>query len=150
MKKEIYLIFALIVACFSSLPIKAQFTYYQSYRINNTQPYVSHVPVFDVTQRNLRKVILEDGVYDCIVECKSNSNNYAQYKVKVRFQDDYVTHIYFSNGGYVHCGRNNNGYTWRGGGIEWDVDYTGEITGGTIVIQLTYQNGRWQLFTINL
>lgn len=140
MKKNICLIGITIALCFTILPTKAQ-----TFDI----PFVSYTPTFNVTQRNLGQVLLEDGVYNLVVEYKSNSTNYAQYKLEVRIQSDNVTHIYFDNGGYIHSGRNNSGYTWRGGGIKWNVDYYGNVTGGSAVIQVTYQGGRWQLFTID-
>lgn len=112
-------------------------------------PYVSYTPSFNVTQRNLRQIILDNGVYEVLVEYKSNTTGYEQYVLDVRIQNDNVTHIYFNNGGYVHNGVNNSEYTWSGGGIKWNVDYSGNIISGTAIIQLTYNGGRWQLFTIN-
>ena len=49
----------------------------------------------------------------------------------------------------MHNGVNYSDYTWRGGGIRWNVDYSGNIISGYAVIQLTYDGGRWQLFTID-
>ena len=60
-----------------------------------------------------------------------------------------ITHIYFNNGGSVHNGRNNSGYTWSGGGIEWNVDIYGNIKGGRAIVDVTYLGGGWQLFTID-
>lgn len=112
-------------------------------------PFVSFTPVLDVTHRNLREVILEDGVYELVVNCDSSTGSSARYVLDVRIQNDTITHIYFDNGGSVHNGWNNSGYSWNGGGIKWSTDYYGDITGGLAVIQVTYQNGRWQLFTIS-
>ena len=112
-------------------------------------PFVSSTPVFDVTQRNLRQVVLDDGVYELTVDYMSNTTNHERYTLDVRIQNDNVTYIYFNNGGYVHNGVNYSDYTWRGGGIRWNVDYLGNIISGYAVIQLTYDGGRWQLFTIN-
>ena len=141
MKKNLLFFVIVVVLCLSTSSIKAQ-----SYDL----PFVSHTPVFSVTQRNLSQVILDDGVYELLVEYKSNTTNYEQYTLEVRIENDKVTHIYFGNGGYVHNGWNNSGYTWNGGGIRWNVDYYGNIISGTAIIQLNYGNGRWQLFTIKL
>ncbi|MBR5147884.1 MAG: hypothetical protein IKV15_01645 [Bacteroidaceae bacterium] len=140
MKKNLFLLSVLVMFFTATTSIKAQ---------TFDLPFVSYTPTFSVTQRNLRQVILDDGIYKLGVEYKSNSTNFAQYELEVRIQNDNVTHIYFGNDGYVHSGRNNSGYTWRGGGINWNVDFYGNITGGSAIIQVNYQGGRWQLFTIN-
>jgi hypothetical protein len=115
---------------------------------SNNLPFVSYTPVFSVTQRNLSQVILDDGIYELVVEYSSNSTSNELYTLDVRIENDKITHIYFGNGGYVHNGRNNSGYSWSGGGIRWDVNNNGKIRGGKAIIQLNYGNGRWQLFTI--
>ena len=56
--------------------------------------------------------------------------------------------LHFNNGGSVHSGRNNSGYTWRGGGIQWNTDWYGNIQSGKAIMQVDYGNGQWQLFTI--
>ena len=113
-------------------------------------PVVSYTPVFDVTERNLREVIMDNGVYELNVDYSSNTGHRASYVLDVRVQNDKVICIYFNNGGYVHSGSNNSGYTWRGGGIRWNVDYYGTIRSGKAVIQVNYKGGGWQLFTIYL
>lgn len=111
---------------------------------------VSYTPRFDTTQRNLRQVILDDGIYELVVDYESNTSHRARYVLEVRIQNDNVTAIYFDNGGSVHSGWNNSGYIWSGGGIRWNTDYYGDITSGYAVIQVTYQGGGWQLFTVRL
>jgi hypothetical protein len=140
MKKRFLLLFAVLLTL-SSFSAKAQ---------NYNLPFVSHTPVFDVTQRNLSEVLLEDGVYELEVDYSSNTGHDASYVLDVRIQDDKVTYIYFPNGGSVHSGRNSSGYTWRGGGIRWNLDYYGNIKSGRAVIQVNYRDGSWQLFTIYL
>lgn len=142
MKKHI-LLYSIITILLSLITTPAKSQVYNL-------PFVSHTPVFDVTQRNLREVILDDGVYEVNVDYSSDTGHGARYVLDVRIQSDKVTYIYFNNGGYIHSGSNNSGYTWRGGGIRWDVDYYGTIRSGKAVIQVTYQDGSWQLFTIHL
>lgn len=129
----------LITVFIIALPTSAQ--YY-------TPPFVTYTPVFDVTQRNLNEVVLDDGVYELTVNCKSHTGLNQNYTLDVRIQDDRVVQIYFSNGGSVHSGRNNSGYTWRGGGIAWNTDWYGNIQSGKAIMQVDYGNGQWQLFTI--
>ncbi|MBO5919326.1 MAG: hypothetical protein J6Q34_02395 [Bacteroidales bacterium] len=140
MKAKLFLFSILAMLLFTSNQATAQ----------NYLPFVSHTPVFDVTQRNLREVILDDGVYTLPVEYQSNSTSYERYTLNVKIQNDQITHIYFDNGGYLHRGSNNSGYTWSGGGIRWNVDYNGNIRSGIAKISIKYSGGRWQLFTIKL
>lgn len=133
MKKVLLIVFS-IFACISIEPIQAQgFTY---------------TPFFNVTSRNLFEVILDDGIYEVQVEYQSHTQHRAVYKLMVKIQNDNITQIYFGDGGSVHTGYNNSGYTWRGGGIQWTRNWDGTIIGGKAVIQITYTNSGWQLFTI--
>ena len=138
--KRILLIggFLIFVSVFA-LPGNAQ--YY-------TPPYAVYTPSFNVTQRNLDEIVLDDGIYELTVNCKSHTGLDRDYTLEVRIQDDRVTQIYFGNGGSVHSGRNNSGYTWRGGGIRWNTDRYGNIKSGEAIMQVHYGNGLWQLFTI--
>jgi hypothetical protein len=63
-------------------------------------PFVSYTPVHNVTYRNLRNVILEDGIYELIVNCCSHTSLNQNYTLDVNIKDDTVTHIYFGNDGY--------------------------------------------------
>lgn len=109
---------------------------------------IGYTPTFSVTSRNLQQVILDDGVYKVIVEYLSHTGHKATYTLNVKVQQDNVTSIYFDDG-YIHSGYNNSGYSWRGGGIRWDVDWSGNIRNGTAIIQVTYNNGGYQLYTIH-
>ncbi len=110
---------------------------------------IGYTPTFQVTTRNLRQVVLDDGIYKVSVECQSHTGHKATYTLYVKVQQDNVTYIYFDNGGYIHSGYNNSGYTWRGGGIQWNVDWSGNIINGNAVIQVNYDYGGYQLFTIH-
>ena len=126
-------------AIISTTPINAQ----------TPIPFAVYTPVFEVTQRNLNEVILDNGVYEITVNCKSHTGIDKNYLLEVRIHNDRVTQIYFGNGGSVHSGPNNSGYTWRGGGIEWETDWYGNILYGKAIMQIDFNNGKWQLFTIN-
>jgi hypothetical protein len=102
-----------------------------------------------VTHRNLREVVLDDGIYELPVSYVSHTGTRANYTLDIKIQSDQIVCIYFGNGGYVHTGYNNSGYVWSGGGIQWDVDYyNGDIRGGKAIVQISYGSGEWQLFTI--
>lgn len=118
--------------------------------IPTSAQYIGYIPIFPVTSRNLREVILDNGVYELPVSCQSHTGQRANYILDVKIQNDNVICIYFGNGGYVHRGHNNSSYSWRGGGIEWDVDWRGNIISGSAIIQIDYDNGKYQLFTIRI
>ena len=61
-----------------------------------------------------------------------------------------ITTIFFGDGGSVHFGYNNSGYTYLGGGIHFDTDYNGNITRAYAKIQVNYDNGAWQYFIVTL
>jgi hypothetical protein len=109
-----------------------------------------YTPFFRTTTRNLSKVILQNGVYELPVHYESNTGHTTRYNLNVKIQNDNIVCIYFGNGGCVHSGYNNSGYTWRGGGIQWNTDYYGNVNSGRAIIQIEYNDGRWQLFTIQL
>ena len=107
-------------------------------------------PMFPVTYRNLSYAILDDGVYELPVSYMSDTGHRAKYILDVKIQNDNVVCIYFGNGGYVHSGYNNSDYSWRGGGILWNVDWNGNIISGEAIIQVDYNNGGYQLFTVRI
>jgi hypothetical protein len=111
---------------------------------------IVYTPNFSVTSRNLSDVILDNGVYELPVSYQSHTGQKSNYVLDVKIQNDNVVCIYFGNGGYVHSGYNNSGYSWRGGGIKWNVDWSGNIISGHAIIQVTYDNGGYQLFTVRI
>ena len=139
MKRNLRILGIMVLVLMVILPMKAQ---------TFTPPFVTYTPVFAVTERNLSQIVLDDGVYELSVYCQTHTGLNRNYTLDVRIQNDKVVRIYFGNGGSVHSGHNNSGYTWRGGGIRWNTDWEGDITGGEAVIHVDYGNGQWQLFTI--
>lgn len=117
---------------------------------SNPYGFVEYNPLvfFDITRRNLDQVVLEDGVYEVTMNCKSHTGLNNNYTLDIRIKNDRITHIYFDNNGYLHNGQNNSGYLWRGGGIQWDINRDGQITGGKAIIQIVYDYNGWQLFTL--
>jgi hypothetical protein len=111
---------------------------------------VSYTPFMPVTSRNLTDVILDNGVYELPVNYQSHTGEKSNYVLDVKIQNDNVVCIFFGNGGYVHNGYNSSGYTWRGGGIQWSVDWNGNILSGVAIIQLYYDSGGYQLFTVRI
>lgn len=61
---------------------------------------------------------IEDGTYESSVNYYYYGHlayNKAKYQLDVEVLDNRVVAIYFGNGGLVHTGDNNEGYTYSGG-----------------------------------
>ena len=56
---------------------------------------------------------IDDGWYKAIV-----MTGYSKYRLNVKVEYDRVVAIDFGNGGSVHTGMNNEGYTYGGGYLE--------------------------------
>lgn len=161
MRNKAFLYGATLILCLMAVPVKAQtfelpFVIYESTNStnqSNIKPPVSSFPFVTYrpspTQRNLNQVVLADGIYELVVNYRAHTQNEKKYELDVRIHNDVITHIYFNNGGSIHHGKNNSGYIWRGGGIEWNVDIYGNITSGRAIVDVTYPGGGWQLFTID-
>lgn len=84
---------------------------------------------------------LQNGNYYANVRYSNFSTGYSgNYTLVVAVEYNSVTAIYFGNGGYVHRGFNNEGYTWSGG----------YLSGNSATVTLFYQNGSSAQFHINL
>lgn len=93
---------------------------------------------------------IENGNYEAVVYYSSTTGQKSTYNLVVTVTNDAVTSIHFGNGGSVHSGFNNEGYTYSGGGLSFSRDYNGNITGASTTIKVTYPNGTIQYFQIEL
>ena len=85
---------------------------------------------------------LEDGWYTCKVAYSSSSSYIrSTYSLPVKVQYGQVVEIEFGSGGSVHSGYNNSGYTFSGGTISLEKDYSGKIIGGTSTVTIRENNG---------
>ena len=84
---------------------------------------------------------LQNGNYHANVRYTNFSTSHiANYTLVVTVEYNSVTAIYFEDGGYVHTGLNNEGYTWSGG----------SLIGNSTTVTLYYQNGSTAQFNINI
>lgn len=132
--KKIFLI--VLFLGFLSIPVDAQIVRFGS---GTPQP----------THRNRSDVMLENGIYTVKVKYESSTGHRAMYTLDVKIHQDVVKCIYFDDGGYldVNVARNNN-MAWLGGGIEWEVDYYGNIESGKAVVTINKGASPYQTFTI--
>ena len=91
---------------------------------------------------------IADGWYMATIDYTSNTGHKATYTLKVAVEDLCVVAIDFGNGGYVHKGRNNSGYHYRGGGLYFSRDLYGNIVSASTTVTITYDNSSWQQFDI--
>jgi len=75
---------------------------------------------------------IEDGWYSATV-----SVGYNKYTLDVYVKYNTVTIIDFGNGGSVHSGPNNSGYSYYGGQLSFSTDYNGNITEASTTVTVT-------------
>ncbi|MBM6890318.1 hypothetical protein H6A30_08565 [Bacteroides caecigallinarum] len=93
---------------------------------------------------------IENGRYEATVYYSSTTGQKSTYELVVTVTNDAVTAIHFGNGGSVHSGFNNEGYTYSGGRLSFSRDYRGNITGASTTVKVAYYNGTTQYFQIEL
>jgi hypothetical protein len=65
----------------------------------------------------------------------------ATYSLKVKVEYNSVTAIDFGNGGSVHSGYNNSGYTYYGGSLYMEKNYQGQIVAATTKVTVYDKDG---------
>lgn len=100
-------------------------------------PLVDYEPFRGINQN---QTVLRDGNYEAIVDYRSHTGYSAMYRLVVSVRNDRVVAIHFSNGGYIHTGINEEGYSYRGGELSPFTDYSGDIIAmkGTVTISQYY------------
>ena len=98
-----------------------------------------------LTYKNISKIIVEiidNGWYDATV-AYYNPSTYqrSNYTLSVKVEYDRVTVIDFGNGGSVHSGYNNSGYTYSGGSLTLKKDYQGNIVAATTRVSVSDSDG---------
>ena len=91
-----------------------------------------------------------EGWIPATIHYRSHTGHKATYTLDVAIRDYRVVAIDFGNGGSVHTGPNNSGYIYQGGELQMSQDMYGNITSLYTTVQVTYQNGGWQVFNIHI
>lgn len=112
------------------------------------------VPVYFTSNTSSRQFVsynqIENGKYEAVIYYSSTTGQKSAYELVVTVTNDIVTAIHFGNGGSVHSGFNNEGYTYSGGHLSFSRDHHGNITGASTTVKVTYPNGTTQYFQIEL
>lgn len=83
--------------------------------------------------------MLKDGYYEATVLYSSYTGHQATYDLVVKVVDDRVVSIYFDDDEYIHTGKNNSGYHYRGGSLSPVYNNRGDIIALSGMVE-TYQN----------
>jgi len=85
---------------------------------------------------------ISDGWYNSTVSYHNyNTGTESKYTLDVKVESDRVVKIDFGNGGSVHTGFNNEGYTYTGGFFTFEKDFYGNITAATASVSITNASG---------
>lgn len=85
---------------------------------------------------------LEDGWYEAVVSYYiPKTYQRSNYTLSVKVQYNRVTVIDFGNGGSVHSGYNNSGYTYYGGSLSFQRDFNGQIASATTQVSVSDTEG---------
>lgn len=84
-----------------------------------------------------------DGWYSATVYYTNyGTGTYSTYTLDVKVQYNTVVAIDFGNGGSVHSGYNNSGYTYSGGYLSFETNYMGNIVAATTTVSVYDSNSR--------
>ena len=103
-----------------------------------------------VTYESVHANTIENGNYKANVNYSSSTGQRSTYQLIVTVKNDAVMAINFGNGGYVHTGYNNEGYTYSGGTLTFTTDYEGNIVRASTLVVVRYPNGTVQQFNISI
>ncbi|MDX5479227.1 MAG: hypothetical protein LPJ98_12315 [Cyclobacteriaceae bacterium] len=85
---------------------------------------------------------IENGWYEASVSYYNPSTfQRSRYNLNVKVEYNRVTVIDFGNGGSVHSGYNNSGYTYYGGSLSFQRNFNGQIISATTRVSVTDSNG---------
>ena len=85
---------------------------------------------------------IPDGWYHSTVSYFNyNTFTESKYTLDVKVESDRVVKIDFGNGGSVHTGLNNEGYTYTGGYLSFEKDFNDNITAATSSVSITTPSG---------
>lgn len=96
---------------------------------------------------------IENGTYSASVTYY-NEKTYTRssYTLNVTVNYDRVVAIHFGNGGSLHTGYNNEGYTYSGGTLSFKRDYNGNIIGAYTTVEISESSNPYKVvrYSINI
>jgi len=94
---------------------------------------------------------LQDGWYSATVKYYNyNTGTRSTYSLDVKVEYDRVVKIDFGNGGSVHSGYNDSGYTYSGGYLSEKTDYYNNVVGYTTKVTIYESNSNTVTFDITI
>ncbi len=94
------------------------------------------LPKHEVSTEALQNI--ENGWYEATVSYfNPKTFTKSNYRLNVKVEYNRVTAIDFGNGGSVHAGYNNSGYSYSGGTLSFRRDYSGNIVSASTRVTIT-------------
>jgi hypothetical protein len=95
---------------------------------------------------------VKDGWYNASVQYRDSRVRGPQfYKLNVRIESDRIVAIDLGNGETVHAGANNSGYTYSGGRITTEKDWTtGRVMLVKSIVKVVAKDGHTLKFDIKI
>ena len=107
-------------------------------------------PLTEITSTSISDI--DNGWYTATVEYY-NSKTYtrATYTLNVYVEYNSISKIDFGDGGSVHDGYNNSGYSFYSSHLRLNKNYNGAVTSATADVSVTYYNPYYtQTFDITI
>lgn len=119
---------------------------YSAYSQNQIPlPSFNYTPL-DTQGRVIKTSLLDDGRYKASVQYyNKNTGTKSTYSLQVYVDNDRVTKIYFSNGGYIQKGSND----YQGGDLDFYTDRNGNLDSANTTVRV-YRNGGYEYYKIEL
>lgn len=86
--------------------------------------------------------LIKNGWYDASVHYSNYNTNFeSTYKLRVKVRGDYVVAIDFGNGGELHEGNNDSGYSYDGDQLVYHYNRNNQIHSATTTVNITDKSG---------
>ena len=93
---------------------------------------------------------IDNGWYEATVKYTNYKTYYsATYSLNVKVEYNSVKAIDFGNGGSIHSGYNNEGYTYSGGYLSFRRNYDGDIISASTTVT-TYDSDGTRSYQITI
>lgn len=94
---------------------------------------------------------IQDGWYKATVKCSNfMTSTFETHILNVKVKSEKVIEIKFGEGGSIHDGYNNTGYTYSGGTLYPEKDYKGNIISAEASVNIYESNGTVRNFKIKI
>ena len=94
---------------------------------------------------------IDNGWYESTAKYSNlKTGTSATYTLNVKVESNHIVRIQFEDGGSLHSGYNNEGYSYYGGSLSFEMDSNNIIKAATSTVTITERNGSTQTFKIRI